>query len=46
MQSEEEIYNDILLPLTQIVGLPSAFSDLLLNPDFSHHSIAKRDSGE
>ena len=45
MQSEEEIYNDILWPLTQIVGLPSAFSDLLLNPDFSH-SIAKRDSGE
>ena len=40
MQSEEDA---ILKPLTQIVGLPSAFSDLLQDQDFVH-SITKRES--
>ena len=48
MQSLEEDFG-ILWPLTQIVGLPKAFTDLLhYHPDFfnSVHSIAKREAGE
>ena len=48
MQSIEEEDFGILGPLTQTVGLPKAFTDLLhYHPDFnSAHSIAKRQAGE
>ena len=48
MQSIEEEDFGILRPLTQIVGLPKAFTDLLhYHPDFNAaHTIAKRQAAE